>query len=205
MKERICIRELKKKDYDKARKFAIKGMNLERYTENSIEMFFYSKYFLYLELLRTTQVLAAYIEDELVGILFAEFKNEPKVFHSIWASIYVNTVKFILNVMYKGSNDLYDEVNSRMLDEFNKKHVPDGELIFFVTNPEINGRGIGSVLLEELQQRESGKLIYLYTDNGCSYQFYDKRGFIREAEEKITMNIHGKDVPINCFLYSKRL
>ena len=73
----IEIRDLNKKDYNKARKYAIKGMNLKRYTQKGLELYFYSKYFIYLELLRATQILGAYMGDNLVGVLLADINNKP--------------------------------------------------------------------------------------------------------------------------------
>lgn len=45
----IEIKNLKRKDFNKARKFAIKGMNLSWYTTNA-ELYIYSMYFWYDEI-----------------------------------------------------------------------------------------------------------------------------------------------------------
>lgn len=76
---------------------------------------------------------------------------------------------------------------------------------FLAVDPNINGKGIGSRLLDELERREKGKLIYLFTNTGCTYQFYDRRGFERTDIRRIDIAIHGKRIPHDCFLYSKRL
>jgi len=62
----VIVQPLKKKDFNAARKFAIDGMHLNWYTSNDFELYFYSKYFLYLELLRATSALGAYVDDKLV-------------------------------------------------------------------------------------------------------------------------------------------
>lgn len=204
-KMNIEIKDLEKKDYDTARKFAITGMNLTRYTEKKWELYFYSKYFLYLELSRSTQILGAYMDDKLVGVLLADMSGELKKINSIWYKIYVGLMKIILNIGYRKNAGTYDIANKEMLSHFKDRKKPYGELIFFVVDPVINGKGIGSKLLKELQRREENKLIYLFTDSGCTYPFYDKKGFTREEDQSIEIKVHNKQKYLTCFLYSKRL
>jgi hypothetical protein len=47
--------------------------------------------------------------------------------------------------------------------------------------------------------------VYLYTDDQCTYQFYDHRGFERVGEKDIVMDMGEKQVPLKCLLYSKKL
>ena len=80
----IAIKNISKKDYKKAIRFAIKGMHFDWYLDSKILLKAYGRYFWYLEMNRATQIFAAYAEDELVGILLAEFKDEPRKHHSFW-------------------------------------------------------------------------------------------------------------------------
>ncbi len=82
VKLKIEIKPLQKKDFGKAIEFAIKGMNFDQYMDNKLILQLYGRYFFYLELERSTQVLAAYMGDQLVGVLLAEMKNETKKFQS---------------------------------------------------------------------------------------------------------------------------
>lgn len=82
VKLKIEIKSLQKKDFGKAIEFAIKGMNFDQYMDNKLILQLYGRYFFYLELERSTQVLAAYMGDQLVGVLLAEMKNETKKFQS---------------------------------------------------------------------------------------------------------------------------
>lgn len=201
----IVIRNISKKDFTKVQKFASQGMNFNMYTESKIELYFYTKYFWYLELNRATQILAAYMGDRLVGVLLADIAGEQKVSVSFWRKIYIKIVECIMRIAYKGASDSYDDANRVMLEQFKAKNPPDGELNFLAVDPTINGKGIGSKLLEELERREKGKLIYLFTNTGCTYQFYDRRGFKQSDIRKIDIKMHGKTIPHDCFLYSKRL
>ena len=201
----IEIKALKRKDYSKVIDFAIKGMNFHRYVEGKVELYIYGRYFLYLELKRATQVFAAYIGDTLVGVLMASMNDEPRKYGSFCQNLYVKCVDIAMTIAYKGAIAPYDAANTAMLKAYEKRANPDGEICFLAADPAIQGKGIGTKLLDELTRREKGKLIYLYTDNHCTYQFYERKGFERSEEKKIEMKIHGKVAPLTCLLYSKTL
>ena len=84
-------------------------------------------------------------------------------------------------------------------------NTPDGEIIFLAADPDCGIKGVGSLLLAELERLEKGKKVYLYTDNACTYQFYEHRGFSRVGEEEIILELDNKKVPLTCLLYSKIL
>lgn len=201
----IEIKQISKNDFNIARKFAIEGMNLNWYASNNFELYLYSKYFWYLEISKATKALGAYIDNELVGILLVDMVNQPKVFSSIWYKIIIKIVTFILNIGYKDASSTYDNANIEMLEEFKNNNKVDGEIIFFVADPTIKGKGIGSLLLNELERQEKGKLIYLYTDSSCTYQFYLKRDFNEEKRKDVTLKINKKEVSLTCFLFSRIL
>ena len=71
----IIIKQLRKKDFNSARKFAIEGMHLTWYTKNKFELYFYSKYFWYLEISRATRAFGAYLGDNLVGVLSVSYTH----------------------------------------------------------------------------------------------------------------------------------
>ena len=201
----VQIKALERKDYGKVIDFAIEGMHFDWYVENRLVLRLYGRYFLYLELERATQVIAAYMDDRLVGILMADMKEGPKLHRPFWRSLYVKLVKAVMAVAVKGGPDVYDTANKAMFTEFMKKASPDGEICFLAADPSVQGKGVGSKLLAELSLREQSKLIYLYTDDNCTYQFYEHKGFERSAEKEIAMEIGGRTVPLICLLYSKRL
>jgi len=60
------------------------------------------------------------------------------------------------------------------------------------------------MLLNELEQREKNKEIYLFTDDQCTYQFYERRGFERAGEKDIVLEL-GKKIDLKCLLYRKRI
>ncbi len=201
----IEIREIKKKDYRKAIQYAIKGMHFNRYLENDFLLKLYGRYFWYLELCNATQVISAYMGDELAGVLLAEINGEEKRYQSIWIKMYVKVFDFLQKLFYREGVGVYEETNKRMLAQYKREQIPDGEIRFLAANPDRKGRGIGTVLLTELEKREQGKLIYLFTDTGCSYQFYEHRGFLKVGEKEVILDFKANKVPLKCLLYSKRL
>ena len=93
--------QLKKADYKKAIQFAIEGMHFNWYLDNKLLQNLYGRYFLYLEMSRATQAIAAYKGDELAGVLLCEMKGEAKKDHSIWKSAYVKIFDFTKPVCKK--------------------------------------------------------------------------------------------------------
>lgn len=201
----IHLGELRKSDYSKAIQFAIEGMHFHWYLDNKFLLNLYGRYFLYLELMRATQVIAAYYGDELAGVLLCEIEGEPKIFHSFWKSAYVKVFDFLQNLFVKDGVGSYDQANRNMFKEYCLHYSPSGEIIFLAANPTIKVKGIGSMLLAELEQRECGKEVYLYTDNACTYQFYEHRGFELVQSKDIALKIGNKTVPLRCLLYHKIL
>ena len=92
-----------------------------------------------------------------------------------------------------------------MLRTFCEKNTPDGEIVFLAADPDSKARGIGTVLPSALEKGEQGKLVYLYTDNACTYQFYEHRGFVGAGEQQVILNLGKRNVPPTCFLYAKEL
>lgn len=199
------IKKLNKKDYNKAIQYAIKGMHFNIYLDNKLELNLYGRYFWYLELTNATQLISAYIGNELAGVLIADFKGEAKVHKSFLKSLYVNVFEWIQKTFFKESVGIYDKVNKEMLENYKSKNNPDGEIRFLSANPNIKNKGIGTLLLNELEKREKGKEVYLFTDDQCTYQFYEHRGFDRVGEKDIVLDLNKKKVPLKCLLYSKKI
>lgn len=199
------LKELRKKDYKKVIEYAIKGMHFNMYLDNKMELKLYGRYFWYLELTNAAQVISAYYGDEFAGVLIADFKGEEKVHKSFWKSLYVKIFDWIQKNFFKDSVGICDKVNKEMLENYKSKNNPDGEIRFLASNPEIKVKGIETLLLNELEKREKGKEIFLFTDDQCTYQFYEHRGFDKVGEKDIVLDLNKKKVPLKCLLYSKKI
>lgn len=200
----IVIKEIRKKDYKKAIQYAIEGMQFNRYSNNKIFLNLYGRYFWYLELTNSTQIISAYMGDELVGVLLANVEGEKK-YKSFSKSLYIKIYSFFQNILYKEGVGMYNEANKEMFEKYKNTNNPNGEIKFFAVNPNIKGKGIGSKILEEFERREKGKQFFLFTDEGCSYQFYEHRGFERVGEKDILLDLNDRKVNFKCFLYSKNI
>lgn len=200
----LTLRKLRKQDESAAIQFAIKGMHFDWYMDNKAALNLYGRYFWYLETSRATQMIAAYADNKFVGVILAEIKGEKKLKHSFWRKTYVAFFTFIQKVLLKEGVGVYDEANRKMFQNYVKNNSPDGEIIFLAADPDCGIKGIGTKLLTALERREPGKEVYLYTDNACTWQFYEHRGFERVGEENITLELGKKSVPLTCLLYRKR-
>ena len=68
------IKELQKKDFQKVIEYAISGMHFEEYLTNKLMLNIYGRYFWYLEYINATQVIAAYEDKKLLGVLVADIQ-----------------------------------------------------------------------------------------------------------------------------------
>ncbi len=197
----IVIKDIEKKDYKKAIQFAIKGMHFDWYFNDGILLNTYGKYFWYLELNKATQILAAYVDNKFVGVLLANMNNEPTLHSNIFEKTYVTFIDFLQNTFFKDSGGLYESTTQKQLNHFLESHKPDGEIVFLAVDKDAHIKGIGTALLNALEEKEKEKLVYLYTDDACDYGFYEHKGFVRNEEEQIILDTPKGDVVLNCYLF----
>lgn len=132
-------------------------------------------------------------------------KNEPKCYHSLSRAIYVKIFDWLQHLIAGKGVGEYDEANKDMYNSFCQKNNPDGEIIFLAADPDCKIKGIGTALLSAFEEDEKGKLVYLYTDNACAYQFYEHRDFKRSEERQVVLDLDKKQVPLICLFYTKKI
>lgn len=203
MTKDIVIKAIRKKDYKKAIDFAIVGMHFDWYLDNGLLLRMYGRYFWYSELNRATQIIAAYVKGRFAGVLLAAIKGEKPKLQSFLQRAYVRLIDTLQNVFFKGGPDVYERTCKEQLSRFLKSHEPDGEILFLACDPTKQNRGVGTALLRALEKRSNPRLLYLFTDDGCTYQFYEHRGFLRNEETRIVLEMPRGSVPLHCFLYSR--
>lgn len=185
--------------------FAIKGMHFDWYMDAPFLRNAYGRYFWYLACNRATQIFAAYAGNQFVGVILAEMYGEKKKRDHLFQKAYVTLVDWIQRIFFKDGAGLYEDTTKELLAHYLKQHSPDGEIIFLAADPECKIKGVGTALLNALEEKEKGKTIFLYTDDACSYQFYEHRGFERVEEKAIDLELPKGHVPLKCFLYSKNV
>ena len=199
------IKEFQIKDSKHAIQFSVIGMNFDLYISNTWLRKLYGRYVWYLALNRATQIIAAYEGNTLAGILLAEMDGERPTYNFKRNICYIKSFEFVQNMFFKDSAAAYEDVNKAMFEKYREPNTPHGEIIFFAANPDMKNRGIGTMLLAELERREKGKQIYLYTDTDCTYQFYESKGFTKVGETHTQLDFWGKKKNMVCLLYSKTL
>lgn len=198
------IKELKKKDHKKVIQYAIKGMHFGLYLKNKFLLNAYGKYFWCLEYTNATQIIAVYEGDKLLGVLLADMKGEKKPYKSFRKKLYIKFIDFIQKLFFKGGVMPYEEANKEMFRAYSERYTPDGEIRFLAADPDTKVKGVGTMLLNELARRENGKELYLFTDDQCTYQFYEHRGFEKIGEKDIVLELDNT-INLKCLLYHKKL
>lgn len=180
-------------------------MHFNWYMKNKAALHLYAKYFWYMSLNRATKVYGAYADNVFAGTLLAEIKGEPKRWYSVPKAVYVKIFEWIQQLAAGKGIGEYDNANKDMYHSFCKENTPDGEILFLAADPDCRLKGIGTALLSAFEEETQGKLVYLYTDNACTYQFYEHRGFERSEERQVVLDLYKKRVPLTCLFYTKKI
>lgn len=88
-----------------------------------------------------------------------------------------------------------------------KRQDSDGFVSLFFVASSLRGLGWGKRLMEDFQhhcEAQGCRRIYLWTDKGCNYHFYDRQGFQRVVEVSSPLLAGYGDEP-NGFTYVKSL
>lgn len=83
----------------------------------------------------------------------------------------------------------------------------DAYVSLFIVGEALRGQGLGRRLMDAFQNAAMGARrdrIYLWTDKGCTYQFYDRYGFKRIKELRSEF-LHEYGEGPNGFVYAKPL
>ena len=196
------IKPLNRADYNKIISFMIKGMNLESLGNSPSSLRYFSRYYLYYELNRATDIICAYEGDEILGILIGKIKDKPKIHSSFSEKFYVHFTDFVDRIL-SPLGDPVEKAMMKLCKEYEETY--DGEITFLTKDPDCDTKGIGTFLLNEFESRCKGKTIFLFTDDGCTYQFYEHRGFERVFIKNIVMKNGKKDIPVECYIYKKHI
>lgn len=201
----LTLAPMRPRDGRKAMEFAFVGMHFQWYTDKKLFLSLYTHYFWYLELTRATQIIAAYEDGRLAGVLLAAVRGEKPACPSVWKRLYVKLFERMQELLEPGGSHVYEETNQELFRSYARRTDPDGEILFLAADPTCPPHGVGSALLAELERRERGKTFYLYTDDACTYQFYERRGFVRAGEKQVVIEVSGRKTDLLCLLYSKVL
>lgn len=100
-------------------------------------------------------------------------------------------IPIFIMIFYKDGRSIlkyqlaYNRLLDKMKDESDNKY--NAELVLFITHPSYQGKGYGKALLNDFHtyMKEKNKLnIYLFTDNYCDYEMYEKAGCLKVNERE---------------------
>ena len=114
--------------------------------------------------------------ENLKNLLRSENINIETINYAGW-NIYLSDLKKIKDA---------DELLIR-----DKKDLFDGELILFIIDGHHRKSGIGRTLLKRFMkhlEENNVRRAYLFTDDYCNFEFYDKIGFRRESVTSIDLS-----------------
>lgn len=205
--EHLHIGPFQKRDYHLAIKYASEGMHFDWYA-HGLGLKLYAWYFFHLELNKATRAWACYYRGHFQGVVLGAIEGEQKIFRNPVKAALINVVAVFVGKLVKGGGDAYEKANQKMLVSFKRRIAPNrpqAEILFLTANNNSRVKGVGSLLLSQFERAAAGKLVFLYTDSGCTYQFYEHRGFTREESCPVLVHSGKKTFTLDCYLYAKQL
>jgi len=201
----IEVTELLRKDRRSVIPWEIEGMRFDRYFKSKSAIRLYGRYFWCETCNSSTRIYGAYLNGICVGVMAVAFAHEPCRYSTWFSRNFVRFFQWIAKNKYPEDVRKYDQTNEEMFQETFGEHPPDGTIILLAADPHSKVRGIGTALLNELIRTDSGKTICLNTDGDCTYQFYEHRGFDRVNSRSIMFKYEGMEIPLDCYLYVRKL
>lgn len=161
-----------------------------------------AEYFLSEFVLTSSRIYVARDGEEIVGVIALSLMDNIRQKANAKVMKY-KALKTIISAQGKEVFDLYLDtliLNERLL--LNSGKCYDAALNLFILDERYRGMGIGSNLYslfnEYLAERKVDEY-FLWTDNSSNYQFYERKGLKRIAEEKYSWG--GSDDDEYYYLY----
>lgn len=122
-------------------------------------------------------------------------------------------LRCLLDQQYEASLDLAAAGLTRLQEEagfrFASPVRPLGdEPTVFAVDASARGLGAGSALFRDYMahlRAHDRTGFHLYTDSLCTYQFYERKGMVRAAEEDMALRVEGLPGAVEVYLYTGRV
>lgn len=131
--------------------------------------------------------LTEFENNQLVGLLMANLGNKKHT-DLDYSKLLQYKYKFSTQKLLKQVIELQVKIGETM-DEHQAPSNQEAELVCF--SSIIKSKGIGSKMIKAFEQKliaNNIKKYYLFTDENCDYQWYDKHGYIRTNEYPIPIS-----------------
>lgn len=156
---------------------------------------------------RSTFGLIAEVDEKPVGFILAKVNKEEPIMRQ-FQSDPSQALITILNAPagLQADNGEYlkreQEINTEMVKK--SETSLDAEICLFIVNPSTRGMGIGKQLFSKVKKHFEAhdvKHYYLFTDDGCNYQFYEKQQMYRSQTRPYKKTDSIEESSFNFYLY----
>ena len=157
----------------------------------------------------STYAQVAVVQGRVVGILMGRVEGQPPLPGRL-----AHRLQLLAHMVKIGLTGFRERATLRQYFTFDRVYqtlrtkatVPlTDELTLFAVDASTRGHGVGKTLYENYLRhlRHHGRTdFYLYTDSLCTYQFYEKRGMNRAAEQSINLTFRDGTETVGVYLYS---
>lgn len=127
-------------------------------------------------------------DNEIVSFLAARNEYKPRYFRFLY--LFISFMSIFCMLFYKYGRRLlkYQLGYNKMLDELYEKAGKkyDAEMVLFITYTKYQSQGYGKKLVNKFNsdmKKKNIDMVYLFTDNYCDYEMYEKAGCHRVCEK----------------------
>lgn len=201
MDSAIEIKPFAVKDLRKAGHMAAEGMHYNEYVSSTFAADLYGYYAILGELVRSTHLFGAYQNGELLGFMFVAKEGDKCPYEHSRFSAELKAFNLLSHFISDfAGEERYLEACETLKNSLSQK--PDIEVTYLAIVPKAHGKGIGTLLMNNLHTIFAGEQAFLYTDNQCNYGYYDHVGFTCEGHTAVAIT---KQAELNCMIYTKQL
>lgn len=160
---------------------------------------------------RSTFGLIAEKDEKNLGFILAKVNEEKPVLRQLQSDPY-RSLESITNASPANYvEDLAFLLREQEINEEMKKEAPttfDAEICLFIVSKKARGLGVGSQLYEkviEYFKKHSVNHYYLFTDDDCNFQFYERKQMHRSQTHLFNKNGAPEESSFNYYLYENSL
>lgn len=187
----IIYRTLEKRDYSAIENLIDSSFDLHRYLIDGKTLTYMKHAYLQGCLAEQTYCRVAERDGSVIGVIMGKADKRYRMGSHAGAGLAALWYNLCMGAAARRSGYHVDEYQAlhRIYRDFlnGRKEMYDGVLTLFAVRKDCRGMGVGTGLLDELQNYYHScgvKKVYLYTDSSCNTGFYDSHGFVR-AEENL--------------------
>jgi len=160
-------------------------------------------------LVASTHTRVAVLDGQVVGVLMGQIVGQPRRRDvarnrlTTWAHMLRLAVLGLTELASLRQHFAFGRVY-RTLRAKAAAPLTD-ELTLFAVSAAARGHGVGTALYRDFMARlrEHGRTdFYLYTDSLCTFEFYERRGMRRAAEQDMTVRLDDEPSRLGVYLYT---